>query len=64
MVFAVQCPSPKCRKFMLVEDRDLNKVVQCLLCKAAIQVGGLPPAHNPTAEPSWSLPASPPPKRK
>jgi hypothetical protein len=40
MVFAVQCPNPKCRKFMLVEEHDRNKVVHCLLCKTAIRVGG------------------------
>ena len=45
MVFAVQCPNPKCRKFMLVEDHDLNKVVQCLLCKTAIKVSA-PPANS------------------
>lgn len=39
-VFAVQCPNPKCRKFMLVEERDRNRVVACLLCKTAIRVGG------------------------
>lgn len=44
MVFAVQCPNPRCRKYMLVEDHDRNKVVQCLLCKAAIRVGGGPKA--------------------
>ena len=43
-VFAVQCPNPKCRKYMLVEDHDRNKVVACLLCKTAIKVGGGPPA--------------------
>jgi hypothetical protein len=42
MVFAVQCPNPKCRKFMLVEERDRNRVVACLLCKANIKVGGGP----------------------
>jgi hypothetical protein len=40
MVFAVQCPNPKCRKFMLVEDHDRGKVVNCLLCKTAIKIGG------------------------
>ncbi len=44
MVFAVQCPNPRCRKYMLVEDHDRNKVVQCLLCKTAIKVGGGPKA--------------------
>jgi hypothetical protein len=39
-VFAVQCPSPKCRKFMLVEDHERGKVVPCLLCKTPIRVGG------------------------
>jgi hypothetical protein len=39
MVFAVQCPNPKCRKFMLVEDRDRGKVVECLICKAPIKIG-------------------------
>jgi hypothetical protein len=40
MVFAVQCPNPKCRKYMLVEQHDRNKVVPCLLCKTPIKVGG------------------------
>ena len=39
MVFAVQCPNPKCRKFMLVEEHQKDKVVPCLLCKTAIRVG-------------------------
>ena len=49
MVFAVQCPNPKCRKFMLVEDHDRNKVVSCLLCKTAIRVGG--PSSKNTPKP-------------
>jgi hypothetical protein len=48
MVFAVQCPNPKCRKFMLVEQRDQGKVVSCLLCRTAIKVGG---AANPGPPP-------------
>ena len=44
MVFAVQCPNVKCKKFMLVEDHQQGKVVPCLLCKTAIRVGGLMPA--------------------
>ena len=51
MVFAVQCPNPNCRKFMLVEDSDLNRVVQCLLCKTAIKVGGGPAAPRRTPAP-------------
>jgi hypothetical protein len=43
MVFAVQCPNPKCRKYMLVEDRDRNNLVACLLCKTSIKVGSGPP---------------------
>ena len=39
MVFAVQCPNPKCKKYMLVEDHERNTVVACLLCKTAIKVG-------------------------
>lgn len=39
-VFAVHCPNPKCRKYMLVEEHDRGKVVACLLCKTAIKVGG------------------------
>jgi hypothetical protein len=55
MVFAVQCPNPKCRKYMLVEDHDRNKVVACLLCKTPIRVGGsssAPSANRPTAPPT------------
>lgn len=46
MVFAVQCPDPKCRKFMLVEEQDRGRVVPCLICKTPIRVGtggGQPP---------------------
>jgi len=39
MVFAVQCPNPKCKKFMLVEDHQQGKVVPCLLCRTPIKVG-------------------------
>jgi hypothetical protein len=42
-VFAVQCPNPKCKKYMLVEAHDRGKVVPCLLCKTPIRVGGAPP---------------------
>jgi hypothetical protein len=54
MVFAVQCPNPKCRKYMLVEDQDRGKVVACLLCKTAIKVGGAPsaPAAPPASAPT------------
>ena len=53
MVFAVRCPNPKCQKYMLVEDHDRGKVVNCLLCKTAIKVGGGPqaPAGAPPAPP-------------
>jgi hypothetical protein len=42
MVFAVQCPNARCRKYMLVEDHERNNVVACLLCKTPIRVGGGP----------------------
>jgi hypothetical protein len=52
MVFAVQCPNPKCQKYMLVEDRDRGNVVACLLCRAPIKVGGgTPPAPPPVRRP-------------
>lgn len=60
MVFAVQCPNPKCRKYQLVEDHDRNKVVHCLLCKTGIRIGG---AAAPSA-PSPAKPPTPPPKPK
>jgi hypothetical protein len=48
MVFAIQCPNPKCRKFMLVEEREQGKIVNCLLCKEPIKVGDRPePAAKP-----------------
>ena len=47
MVFAVQCPNPKCRKFMLVEEEDRNQVVNCLLCKSPIRVSGGKPTPAP-----------------
>jgi hypothetical protein len=50
-VFAVQCPNPKCRKYMLVEERDRDKVVLCLLCKTPIKVGGGPPRPSRPTRP-------------
>ena len=52
MVFAVQCPNPNCRKYMLVEDHDRNKVVPCLLCKTAIRVGGGAPPPTGGSRPT------------
>lgn len=40
MVFAVQCPNPKCKKYMLVEDHERGQIVTCLLCKTAFKLGG------------------------
>ena len=51
-VFAVQCPNPKCRKYMLVEDHDRGKVVACLLCKTAIKVGGAAAPRGGTPAPA------------
>ena len=42
MVIAVRCPNPQCRKYMLVEEHDRNKVVPCLVCKSPVRVGGGP----------------------
>jgi hypothetical protein len=47
-VFAVQCPNPRCRKFMLVEEQDRNNVVHCLLCKTPIRVGAGPSSTTPS----------------
>ncbi len=51
MVFAVQCPNLKCRKFMLVEPQDRGRVVQCLICKTAIRVGVPQPPSPKTPMP-------------
>ena len=40
MVFAVQCPEPRCRKYMLVEEHDRGTVVAGLICKTPIRAGG------------------------
>lgn len=58
MVFAVQCPNPSCKKFQLVEEHDRGKVVNCLLCKTAIRVGGSTPAA-PSPQPPASKPRQP-----
>jgi hypothetical protein len=50
-VAAVQCPNPKCRKFMLVEDHEKGTVVACLLCKTPIRVGGKPTVPHAPATP-------------
>ena len=46
MVFAVQCPEPRCRKYMLVEEHDRGNVVPCLICKTPIRVGGVPETRD------------------
>ena len=51
MVFAVQCPNPKCKKFMLVEADQQGKVVPCLLCRTSIKVGAVQPATASKATP-------------
>ena len=51
MIFAVQCPNPKCRKFMLVEQEDRGRVVQCLICKTGIRVGVPQPPPRKTPMP-------------
>jgi hypothetical protein len=57
MVFAVQCPNAKCRKYMLVEDHQRGQIVACLLCKTPIKVGG-------GTGSSTRLPRTAPPPRK
>lgn len=47
MVFAVQCPEPRCRKYMLVEEHDRGQIVPCLICKTPIRVGAEPRAEEP-----------------
>jgi hypothetical protein len=65
MVFAIQCPNPRCRKFMLVEEHDCNNVVDCLLCKTPIRVGPPPtaPAPSPSGPPRVSSRVTPAPRR-
>lgn len=50
MVFAVQCPNQKCRKYQLVEEKDRAKVVLCLLCKTVLQLSS---ETIPTKEADW-----------
>jgi hypothetical protein len=50
MVFDVQCPDQDCRKYMLVEEHDRGKVVQCLICKTPIRVGQKAEDRGPKSE--------------
>jgi hypothetical protein len=49
MVFAVQCPNPKCRKFMLVEQQDRGKNLPCLICRTVIKIASAAAPPNPPA---------------
>ena len=40
MPFIAQCPHDDCRKFMLLEDDIQGAVIQCLVCKQAIELDG------------------------
>jgi hypothetical protein len=57
MVFAVQCPEPKCRKYMLVEEHERGNTVLCLICKTPIRVGGAP--DNRDSQPPSPQPSQP-----
>jgi hypothetical protein len=59
MVFAVQCPNPKCRKYQLVEDHERGKVVHCLLCKTAIRTAAPRPSDKGQAQPPSNPPRKP-----
>jgi hypothetical protein len=43
MVFAVRCPNPQCKKFMLVEEDQRGQAVTCLICQVPIAVPAPPP---------------------
>jgi hypothetical protein len=58
MVFAVRCPAAACRKYMLVEETDRGKVVQCLICKASIKVPATTPVPASTIPPAAKGPHS------
>ena len=63
MVFAVRCPSSRCRKFMLVEPADRGTVIPCLVCKQPVKVPAAPgePTPAPIPVPAPPPPAPPPP---
>ena len=46
MVFAVRCPNPQCKKFMLVEEDQRGQTVPCLICKLPIAVPAPPLADT------------------
>lgn len=72
MVFAVRCPSPNCRKYMLVEEIDRGQIVNCLICKTPVRVASapIPPAGSAASSltaddptPLAAPPLPPPPRR-
>ena len=38
MPFITQCPHENCGKFMLMEEDTRGKIVECLVCKEAIEL--------------------------
>lgn len=59
MPFIIQCPYPKCRMFILLEDDARGKKVECLLCKGMINVDasesgghGQPPPQREASAPA------------
>ena len=57
MVFAVQCPNAKCKKYQLVEEKDRSRVVLCLLCKTVLRLSS---EAIPAKEADWKQ--APPPR--
>jgi hypothetical protein len=57
MVFAVRCPNPQCRKYMLVEDHDRGQTVPCLICKQPIRVPADVPPRTAVGQPDLKITA-------
>lgn len=57
MPFILQCPREDCRKFMLVEDSDRGKAIECLVCRRMFQATITTPPSSQTARSSPAAPA-------
>ena len=47
MVFTLRCPSVGCRKYMLIEESDRGRRLNCLVCKQPFDIPALTPPETP-----------------
>ena len=57
MVFTLRCPASQCRKYMLIEESDRGRRLNCLVCKQPLDIPTAPGAEPVRSRPTMAIPA-------